>query len=491
MARARHADPLACLHRLLDRHEDRAAAVEAPEGDAPEAGPGSVLAEFVNQSFPDVREETEFRRVILAAEASGAVRLEMDRGDLSHVMKRVVLTDPARLCVFLSRTPRASQVDGVRGRLAAGISDLPPGPPQARAREALERLAEAWRRGEPRHRLEPWAEAEALRFLRAWGWASTKSETDDRDLRSYSRQVAGDSKLIERQLGRILAEARETGLLPLELETDEAVAALGLGKFPHLVQIGIDAGAHAAAYRNGHHVGIHPGELEALPRQRLAYLMTVENYASFNRMIREVRDPAAAIVYTGGWPAPGVRRAIAVLAPLADQVLHWGDIDMAGAAIADCVWRAAGGEIKLHLMSPDEPGSRPAPRRRRASAPDLGSSRVPGGLARGLALGFGRARGGTGGSRPAFAAGPCRNAGPERGGPGAGRCSHADQGNAYRGSVSHRPRHLSGRARRRNRSSGCNEGARPAMTVGGRGKAQGFNGSVDTRRGYGAWSLLK
>lgn len=353
MARARHADPLACLHRLLDRHEDRAAAVGPPEGDAPAAGPASVLAEFVNQGFPDVREETEFRRVILAAEASGAVRLEMDRGDLSHVMKRVVLTDPARLCAFLSRTPRVSQVDGVRGRLAAGISDLPPGPPQAHAREALERLAAAWSRGEPRHRLELGSEAEALRFLRAWGWASTKSETDDRDLRSYSRQVAGDSKLIERQLGRILAEARETGLLPLELETDEAVAALGLGKFPHLVQIGIDAGAHAAAYRNGHHVGIHPGELKALPRQRLAYLMTVENYASFNRMIREVRDPAAAILYTGGWPAPGVRRVIAALAPLADQVLHWGDIDMAGAAIADCVWRAAGREIGLHLMSPD------------------------------------------------------------------------------------------------------------------------------------------
>lgn len=72
---------------------------------------------------------------------------------------------------------------------------------------------------------------------------------------------------------------------------------------------------------------------------------------SGNRAYRETAAPGVVFLYTGGWPGRAERLAIGYFAAVAERVLHWGDIDMAGAAIADAVWQAAGRDVELHLMT--------------------------------------------------------------------------------------------------------------------------------------------
>jgi Uncharacterized protein conserved in bacteria C-term(DUF2220) len=81
---------------------------------------------------------------------------------------------------------------------------------------------------------------------------------------------------------------------------------------------------------------IHP---EMLPLLGLCgqptALLTIENYASFNRQVREI-DDGALVVYTGGFASIGVVELLTSLLKLFDPgvpFFHWGDIDPGGLRI--------------------------------------------------------------------------------------------------------------------------------------------------------------
>ena len=99
------------------------------------------------------------------------------------------------------------------------------------------------------------------------------------------------------------------------------------------------------------HTGLHPDEIKNLEVREFASLTTIENYASFNRHVREAMGPSEVVIYTGGWPGRAECALISRLAPYAASIYHWGDIDPAGLGIADAVWRAAGKPVSLHLMT--------------------------------------------------------------------------------------------------------------------------------------------
>jgi hypothetical protein len=66
-----------------------------------------------------------------------------------------------------------------------------------------------------------------------------------------------------------------------------------------------------------------------------AFVLTIENYASFNRQVREIESDGL-VVYLGGFPAAGVIALLdRVLARIPGTVpfLHWGDIDSGGLRI--------------------------------------------------------------------------------------------------------------------------------------------------------------
>jgi hypothetical protein len=86
-------------------------------------------------------------------------------------------------------------------------------------------------------------------------------------------------------------------------------------------------------------------------------MITIENFASFNRQVREAADPDGIVVYTGGFPSDSTLDAILTLARATEcPVVHWGDIDVGGIKIAYHIERAltkVGRRLELHLMTPE------------------------------------------------------------------------------------------------------------------------------------------
>jgi hypothetical protein len=117
--------------------------------------------------------------------------------------------------------------------------------------------------------------------------------------------------------------------------------------------VGADLKGASLAY-----LGIAPNEAErVLFREEPTYLLTIENFASFNRHIAEA-DPerAGVTIYVGGYPSLATQRALGVLAStLSEQVplYHWSDIDPDGTWIFRTIERAVGRALRPHLMSPE------------------------------------------------------------------------------------------------------------------------------------------
>jgi hypothetical protein len=390
--RRRHHEARACLDRLLDRLEVRdgaasdlagcdAAGVESRGEDAAEsvtaadaagARAGRRIVEYVAQRFDCPESAARFHDYVGGAARVGAVRLHRGRGDLAHLLDRVELVDPDRLFEYLGRPRRryrvAEAIASLR-RLAGNWS----GPRALLAQAEIDRLEASWRAGGRRLGLSLADAALAADLVAALSAVMSRDPSDGGDIRTFSRRTCGDSKLIEGHVGRILTAAREAGAVDPDLDAEEAAGVLGLEKFPHPIYV---AGSLLALERLGGGrlpIGIHPftiGDLEIPP---LRGAISVENYASFNRYVFEAMGPGEVVDFTGGWPSRAARALVARLAARAGRLAHWGDIDMAGAGIADMIWRAAGRDLLLHLMDPMLARQRGRPERSRPIAVEPGS----------------------------------------------------------------------------------------------------------------------
>lgn len=337
-----HGDAEALLLRLLDRHEAQGR----------RDGAARRLTEKVAQSFARPELGDSFLRQIVAAERAGAVTLLRGKGETAHLIERVALRDAERLYAHLGRAPLGDRLAAAARGLDRIVAAVAPAQRPFAAAEAARFLA-AWSEGKARFRHGLAAPEGCHDFLRAFAAVAARRAGDPRDLRSFSRQECGDSKLIERYLPDLRSAARQAGQVPAEVRDDALDRLLGLEKFPHLVTLAGPLPALGAAAGRAVPGALHPELIAALDPVEIADLVTIENYASFNRYIREAMGPRDVVLYTGGWPGRGERALIAALAPRARRVFHWGDIDMAGAGIADAVWQAAGREIALHLMTPE------------------------------------------------------------------------------------------------------------------------------------------
>ncbi len=341
--RKRHTSAKELFNRLLDRFE----ALDTSKG------PGNKLSEFVSQKFPSQAQEVSFKGAVEQAQRTGAVKLEMDKGDNDHLMKKVILVDAQRLYQFLDRAPKVEKVSEAE-RILTGFVQSLPSSHQAHAQKAAERLVAQWKVNRRPHRLGEGDYDAVELYLKAYGAALAKEEADRRDLRTYSRVACGDSKLIENQLSRIISELREQGQYGPDTDDDAITADLGLEKFPHLVQFSADIPFSKEHFDKRAHMGIHPSLIDDLHIPSLRALVTIENYASFNRYVSEAMAPGMAVLYTGGWPGSGEKALIRKLSRhVTEGVYHWGDIDMAGAAIADAIWKLSEAPFYLHQMEPE------------------------------------------------------------------------------------------------------------------------------------------
>jgi hypothetical protein len=310
------------LERLLERSERN------PD----RSRPASAAPEYDRLST--AQQVSRFHDLMAAAERFGAVELKRGKRDRSHLIERVRVRAPELLARHLGRSTAPATAQRVRGELL----------PVATAGEPwvvtlLDEMVARWARGEAAYRLTASHVDAAKEFFTLLASIS-RQEARGLDARSFSHQATNDTKAFDRHASRLAA------VLGVQIgqpgaAADVVWAHIGLERFSHPVHLkgpvaveGI--GGRLIDGRAKPFASIHP---EMLPQlsvlERPTAVLTIENYASFNRQVREIED-GSLVVYTGGFPAAGVIELLAkVLATVPADVpfLHWGDVDAGGLRI--------------------------------------------------------------------------------------------------------------------------------------------------------------
>ena len=332
------------LHDLLNRLEANPSATR-------------ILARVAFDRFGSVGEQDAFLAGLDAIEREGGVRVLRQGPRHDMRITGVALADPAPVYRRMVRTPSR---DDVPARLEPlrQRSDLP-----VAATTVIDRVAASWERGVAHLELFP-GDVEGLgnvlRLAAAAGLRADWQGLPDIDFRTFARKAVGDSKALERHLSAV---ARTLGILhpgldaAHALQPAELLAAVGITRLPQplLIHGALELGG--AALPRLEFLGFPPEHAVRLrPLRKPAHLLTIENYASFIRHIREVSRPEdALVVYSGGFPSRLARDAIVSLASrVCVPTFHWGDMDPGGVRIFRHLERslaAADVVLRPHLMS--------------------------------------------------------------------------------------------------------------------------------------------
>jgi hypothetical protein len=323
---------------LLDRHEGGA---ESPIGYPDYEG------------FADVAQMDRFTRELREAEGRGAIRISKGRGLSSEQIKHVRPEKPALLYELLGRRPVGELTEEATGRLLEGL-ELP-----VQFEGSLTSLRTAWSRG------REWQgfsldDVDRLRPAFVMAKSILEGRHAGLDYRTFSRRFAGDSKMLERLEGpvvRLLSGALE---FPPNARPRDALRTLGLEKFapPILLSGRFDFDVAELSAAAPIYFGIPPSEAERLRfRGKPQYVLTVENFTSFNRHVTEA-DPqrAGVTIYVGGYPSLATQEALKGLAaalPSDVSFFHWSDIDPDGTWIFRTIESSIARDLKPHLMSSD------------------------------------------------------------------------------------------------------------------------------------------
>ena len=330
------------LHRLLDIHEDDQ---QNPQRVARAFRLGTRLDKKTITG--GLAEREDFNHFLQSAQKAGAIEVVAGQGELRHLVERIRLRDAHILYEFIDRRPRAQTLSHALQQLESLAStSLHP-----LTQEAIDQIRNGWIRCR-----QPLGFAcgdiVACEFLRALQAVLARSPHDNRDMRTFSRAVLGDSKLLEVHQHRVVRYLASCGFLS-SIPENEIYRVLGLEKFSQTVLI---TGPLKIA---GEKIGAIPyvgipdeGISECQPTTQVRSVLSIENLASFNRHVREAREPSDVVVYTGGFPSRATGRALAMAAQWCpDNSWHWGDIDASGIQIALHVARITGTRVRPHMMN--------------------------------------------------------------------------------------------------------------------------------------------
>lgn len=326
------------LGDLLDRYED---------------GTASPIGYPDYSAFADVSEIDRFVNKLQEAEAAGAIRIAKGRGRNGDQIAHVRLQAVSRLYYILGRRPVGELAAEARGRLLDGL-ELP------RAFEApVAAIRAAWDRGRAWQGFAA-RDAERLRIALLLAKAVLEDKHRGVDYRTFSRRIAGDSKALEKVEGvvvRLLGSALE---LPPAARPKDALRTLGLEKFapPMLLAGRIDFDKAELSLARPTYFGIPPAEAcRVRLREKPRYLLTIENFASFNRHVIEADPEGEGLtIYVGGYPSLATQDALRYFAravPAAVPFFHWSDIDPDGTWIFRTVERVVERPLAPHLMTSD------------------------------------------------------------------------------------------------------------------------------------------
>lgn len=332
--------------------------------DAAERNPTATRALTVRASAPKdpspVGQRT-WRERLEGAERAGAVALVRGNGNRREVIERVRLIDADLLARDLGSiragTRAADSVAAARDAVAG----------REGFEAAIDDAAEKWAKGAEWYRLP--AEPELARgvFAAAAGLLDIAFGTH---FRSASVQTAGSSKFLQRHGAAVCAILRRALALPDDARQDEIWEMLGLVRFGHPVCLRapvrfVDAAGTAVSGLAAPWSAVNPDLVASCAPSGDApeFIVTVENWTSFNAQCREIGR--GAVVYTHGFPPPPVRMLVGRMAEVWPRtpLYHWGDVDAGGLLIADSIREAAGRPVKLHLMTVELAERHGAPRK--------------------------------------------------------------------------------------------------------------------------------
>jgi hypothetical protein len=325
------------LNLLLDRLERFPDRTRPPSERAP-------------PDFPSASERAAFDRILADAERQGAISVVKGRGEAQHLTERIRLEDAPRLYKFLGRVPALEQAK-------VAVSDLQQKttPGHRDALKARDLIIEGWLRGERPFSIGFEQSRQAGEFIAALDAVLAREPMDRRDLRTYSGQSTGNTKLLERYASRIVGFLKQVGQLDPDLSDNEAMASLGLEKFPQPVLIAGPVRLARTDFSSMVYVGIPPEQVSLIePAGEIRSIITIENLASFNRHVREVIRPGDIVLYTGGFPSRAVKAALVAISQWLGivHIYHWGDIDEGGLRIALHLASLLPIPVLPHLMSP-------------------------------------------------------------------------------------------------------------------------------------------
>lgn len=339
------------LRKLLDRAESAWA----------RGSEAKITLPMTNSSFPayldleTLQLKEQFHSACREAERQGAIEIEWDplAGKEGQVA-RLILRDPDKLASTLSASPLWDSYNRAEAALSENLNV-----PSVRA------LLAAWRGGKRPRAIGPeqvGAVLDALRVISALG----QTEHEDVPVRQLSAQLFVDSKHIERLLPVLDYLTQDDETCTLARQPEDVLGALGLVKFPQPVLI---AGRVTARFTNGDalsipspYIGLAPQSISTVEAgQNARYILTVENYTTFNEIAKGKAGPVEGVViYTAGMPSPSFLRFYAMVIKGSSPnvpIYHWGDIDLGGFRIADVLARLTTGlgrRLLLWKMNPRE-----------------------------------------------------------------------------------------------------------------------------------------
>lgn len=285
---------------------------------------------FATTTFHD---KDKLHARLKTAEASGCITLTWSKQAANNVLERITLKDPIKLAEFLAVPLASEQAAEARRRIDMHVQTE-----FAWITTIKEDLLAAWQHGKSRHGLGVADVIKAINVLNALDAVSQGCHRGH-DLRSFSVTYLDNSKTMESIKGifRTLWQHHHGG----DLEVQELYESLGLVKFAQPVFLQtqgtvklnntqIDC-CHIKPY-----IGLAPQSINDIEfASPPAYVLTIENLASFNRYCDEIAD-GGLILYSNGFPSPDFGDLIRLLHHKFDASVlfyHWGDVDLGGLRI--------------------------------------------------------------------------------------------------------------------------------------------------------------
>ncbi|MFG1201783.1 Wadjet anti-phage system protein JetD domain-containing protein [Xanthobacter aminoxidans] len=321
MSRRKFADVPEMLNDLLARYE---------------AGSGAPLSYVDEDAFQNVEQRDRFHEQLAAAEMSGGIVVKRSHADGVSLIAHVRLVDADALYHFMKRVPAH-----LRTRDALSPVYARPGLPET-AQEVLDELGRAWNRGVSRFNLPPYdsdALQRSLTLALAVEARAAQVGAQTTDYRTFSMAAGLDSKALERQLAAVMA--LHSRLFPArapfpELEADDLLASYGIVRMPQPLLLSGPLRVGEVLLPDLPYMGFPPDLAERIElASPVRYTLTIENYASFLRHVREINgNRDGLVIFTGGFPARSHLSQIVRLAAEAQSpVFHWGDMDAGGLRI--------------------------------------------------------------------------------------------------------------------------------------------------------------